>query len=62
MIVSNENQLNKLNILTAKDNTTAKEVLKEADVKTLLSQNKDLNLSTVLKSLFNSIGNSKQSN
>lgn len=62
MIVSNDNQTNKLNILTAKNNNTAKEVLKEADVKTILTQNKELNLSTVLKSLFNSVGNAKQSN
>lgn len=62
MIVSNQNQLNKLNILTLQNDSTLKEVLKEADVKTILSQNKEINLSTVLKSLFKGVGDTKQSN
>lgn len=62
MIVLNENQLNKLNILTAQNNSAAKEVLKEADVKTLLTQNKNLNLSSLLNSLFKSVGNNNQAN
>ncbi|ADG93591.1 hypothetical protein Arnit_1937 [Arcobacter nitrofigilis DSM 7299] len=61
MLVSTNTQLN---ILVANStNKVLKEVLKEADVKTLItSQNKDLNVSTLLKSLFNNIQNNSKSN
>ena len=61
MLVSTNTQLN---ILVANStNKVLKEVLKEADVKTLItSQNKDLNVSTLLKSLFSNIQNNSKSN
>ncbi len=61
MLVSTNTQLN---ILVANStNKVLKEVLKEADVKTLVSsQNKDLNISTLLKSLFSNIQNNSKSN
>ncbi|PLY11221.1 MAG: hypothetical protein C0626_01230 [Arcobacter sp.] len=60
MLVSTNTQLN---ILVAnKTSNAVKEVLKEADVKTLTSQNKDFNVSTLLKTLFNNVQNSTKSN
>ncbi|WP_419764973.1 MAG: flagellar hook-length control protein FliK [Arcobacter sp.] len=60
MLVSTNTQLN---ILVANKTSNAlKEVLKEADVKTLTSQNKDFNVSTLLKTLFNNVQNSAKSN
>ncbi|WP_428026722.1 flagellar hook-length control protein FliK [Arcobacter sp.] len=60
MLISTNTQLN---ILVANNtNKVLKEVLKEADVKTLTSQNKDLNVSTLLKTLFNNIQDNSKSN
>lgn len=68
MIVSNNTQMN---ILVAKDNPLLKEMLKEADVKSLLNnlsdninsgKNKELNLSNIFKSLFTSIKQNNQTN
>jgi len=59
MLVSNNTLLN---ILVPETNKVLKEVLKEADIKTVLTQNKDLNLSNILKSLFTNINSDKSSN
>ena len=61
MLVSTNTQLNIL-VANQTTNNVLKEVLKEADVKTLTNQNKDLNVSTLLKTLFNNIQNSTKSN
>ena len=54
MIVSNKNSL--LNILIPNDNKALKEVLKEADIKTLLgSTAKELTVPNIIKNLFNSV-------
>lgn len=55
MIVSNNNN-NLLNILLPNDNKVLKEVLKDADAKTLESLNKGtINVNDVLKNLFNDL-------
>lgn len=64
MIVSNNNLLN---ILTAKSNPLLKDMLKEADVKSLLnnlsnSKNKELDLSNIFKQLFTQVKDSTASN
>ena len=64
MLIQNSNQMN---ILVAKNSTMLKEVLKEADVKSLLnnlsnSQNKQLDLSNIFKQLFTQVKDNNQSN
>ena len=59
MIVSNNTLLN---ILTPHENKALQEVLKEADVKTLLQSNKGLQAGDILKNLFNTLQKGEQSN
>lgn len=59
MVVSNNTLLN---ILIPHDNNALKEVLKEADIKTLVASNKNVNVSDILKNLFSSVQDQNKSN